>query len=174
MLRIGLASYLKSSGYQRGQKVLDVGCGKGRNARYFDEGYTGIDIDATAIAEARQKHPTKRFEMMSAAKLELPANEFDLVVSTAVFHHLDDQTLISALREMKRVVKPGGKILITDIVLPTQWQLFARILFAVDKGAIIRTIDGLRKLLDQVDPTPTWFSSGRFLIVGSVVTEYQK
>ena len=174
MLRIGLASYLKSSGYQRGQKVLDVGCGKGRNARYFDEGYTGIDIDAAAIAKARKKHPTKHFETMNAAKLALPDNEFDLVVSTAVLHHLDDQTLLSAFREMKRVTKRGGKILITDIVLPGHFQPLARIFFALDKGAIIRTTGELRQLLDQVDPAPTWFSAGRFLIVGSVVTEYQK
>jgi SAM-dependent methyltransferase len=108
--RVQLAESLKPEG-----KVLDVGCGTGRflsslSARYTT---TGVDISAGMLAIAREKGV--QVERASSAELPFDDDSFDLVTTFAVLHHLIDPEVVRAsLREMARVVRPAGAVVVWD------------------------------------------------------------
>lgn len=90
-------------------RVLDFGCGRGADARRLVElGVTqlwGIDISEEAVDRARREVPLGRFEVMDAENLSFSDGQFDLVIGTAILHHLD---LERATAEIHRVLRPGG------------------------------------------------------------------
>lgn len=104
--------------------VLDVGCGTGRLLEraaqtWPDARFTGIDVTPNMIAEARRKHPGDarfRFEIADAAALPLPPESIDVAFSTVSFHHWSDQR--GGVREVARVLRPGGLFVLADIRPP--------------------------------------------------------
>jgi SAM-dependent methyltransferase len=99
-------------------RVLDAGCGSGRNMiELSDLGtVTGIELSETSVALARQRDAG---EIVAGSVLEMPFpdDSFDLAVSLDVIEHLDDD--LTALRELRRTVAPGGALLVT--VPAYQW-----------------------------------------------------
>jgi SAM-dependent methyltransferase len=99
-------------------RILDAGCGSGRNmlelARHGR--VTGIELSETSVALARERGMG---EVIAGSVLEMPfeAGSFDLAASLDVIEHLEDD--IGALRELRRVVTPGGALLVT--VPAYQW-----------------------------------------------------
>jgi SAM-dependent methyltransferase len=99
-------------------RILDAGCGSGRNmvelARHGT--VTGVELSPTSAALARARSIG---EVIEGSVLEMPfaSASFDLAVSLDVIEHLDDD--LAALRELRRVVAPGGALLIT--VPAYQW-----------------------------------------------------
>lgn len=98
----------------KGRRVVDFGCNDGAlSARYLKEGaaqVTGLDIDAQALERARQLRPGIRFLQSGVDLLPLEDQSVDLIVSLAVFEHVAKPEPI--LREMRRVLAPGGHIVI--------------------------------------------------------------
>jgi ubiquinone/menaquinone biosynthesis C-methylase UbiE len=94
-------------------KILEIGCGNGKNMMYRkDFDFYGMDISKKQI-EICQK---KKLNVKLANMNELPydSNSFDYIICIATYHHLDnDNDRKKALYEMNRVLKKGGKILIT-------------------------------------------------------------
>jgi ubiquinone/menaquinone biosynthesis C-methylase UbiE len=108
--RVGLAESLMPGG-----KVLDVGCGTGRFLSALPDRYEafGIDVSAGMLDFARKKG----LEVKQASGDDLPFDDgsFDLVVTFAVLHHLIDPNIVRAsLREMVRVARPGGAVIVWD------------------------------------------------------------
>jgi SAM-dependent methyltransferase len=101
-----------------GARILDAGCGSGRNMVEFGRHgvVTGIELSATSVCLARERHAG---EVVEGSVLEMPFAEdtFDLATSLDVIEHLEDDLL--ALRELRRVVAPGGALLVT--VPAYQW-----------------------------------------------------
>jgi SAM-dependent methyltransferase len=101
-----------------GARILDAGCGSGRNMvelmRYGT--VTGVELSSTSAALARARAAG---EVIEGSVLEMPfaSASFDLAVSLDVIEHLADD--LAALRELRRVVAPGGSLLIT--VPAYQW-----------------------------------------------------
>jgi SAM-dependent methyltransferase len=99
-------------------RVLDAGCGSGRNMIELSHlgTVTGIELSETSVALARQRDAG---EIVSGSVLEMPFpdDSFDLAVSLDVIEHLDDD--LTALRELRRTVAPGGALLVT--VPAYQW-----------------------------------------------------
>jgi SAM-dependent methyltransferase len=99
-----------------GKSFLDVGCGMGRNSywplRYGAARGVAVDVDSRSVAAAR--HTLRAFpqaEVTLASAYDLPfREEFDIVFSIGVLHHLADPR--RALANMVRAVKPGGRVLI--------------------------------------------------------------
>ncbi len=102
-----------------GTRILDAGCGGGRNLVYFlRAGYEifGVDHSAEAISHARRLAaslnpalPAENFLVAAVEQMPLPAGHFDAVISSAVLHFARDTRHFRAmLDEMWRVLKPGG------------------------------------------------------------------
>lgn len=96
-------------------RALDFGCGVGRLTRpladHFDE-VVGVDIAPTMVDLARRYHadrPSCRFEVNPAEDLaRFPSGTFDLVLSLIVLQHVPPATAVGYLRELGRLVAPGG------------------------------------------------------------------
>jgi SAM-dependent methyltransferase len=99
-------------------RILDAGCGSGRNmvelARHGR--VTGIELAEASVSLARERGMG---EVIAGSVLEMPfeADSFDLAASLDVIEHLEDD--LAALRELRRVVAPGGSLLVT--VPAYQW-----------------------------------------------------
>jgi ubiquinone/menaquinone biosynthesis C-methylase UbiE len=109
------------SGAGPGDQVLDVGCNGGYLARIFaarvgEAGQvTGIDPAEPAIEFARRKAPGNcRFIVGEAQDLGLPDRSFDVVASTLAVHHIPEARRPAAFKEMFRVLRPGGTLLVAD------------------------------------------------------------
>jgi SAM-dependent methyltransferase len=107
-------------------RILDAGCGSGRNmvelARYGQ--VTGIELAAASVAAARARGVG---EVIHGSVYELPfaAGSFDLAVSFDVIEHLDDDRL--ALRELHRVVRGDGRLIVTVPAYPWLWSSHDRV-----------------------------------------------
>ena len=115
----------------RGTDALELGCGIGDVAAFLaaERGLRviGADMDAAQIALARARHrerPGLAFVVADAARLEFPAASFDLVVSQNVFHHIPQWR--AAVREIGRVLRPGGHLLWLDLTPPAWLTLLLR------------------------------------------------
>jgi ubiquinone/menaquinone biosynthesis C-methylase UbiE len=107
-----------------GEAVLDVGCGTGSLAIVASRkaGLTGmvcgIDPSPAMIARARSKATKSgidvQFETGVAEALPFPAATFDVVLSTLMLHHLPREVRQQFVREVRRVLKPTGRVLIVD------------------------------------------------------------
>jgi SAM-dependent methyltransferase len=100
-----------------GGLVLDVGCGTGQLAAAIaSEGYNvfGVDLSASMLTKARERGLGGTYAGVTTA-LPFAANSFDLALTVATLHHLETPERVAAtVREMGRVVKPGGHVVLWD------------------------------------------------------------
>jgi ubiquinone/menaquinone biosynthesis C-methylase UbiE len=107
-----------------GGRLLDAGVGTGRNCPFYppDAIVSGIDTSPAMLARAHRRCPNLsaagRLHRMDVTELEFPAGSFDAAVATFLFCVLPDQFQVPALRELGRVVKPGGLIRLLEYVRP--------------------------------------------------------
>jgi ubiquinone/menaquinone biosynthesis C-methylase UbiE len=101
--------------------VLDVGCANGRLIAMLKEKNptllcAGIDISEEMVKLATKRNPSEFFISGSAEALPFKAETFDLLICSASFHHFPHPEIF--LAEARRVLKPGGKLLIAEIHMP--------------------------------------------------------
>jgi ubiquinone/menaquinone biosynthesis C-methylase UbiE len=110
-------------------RVLDIGCGTGTLAietkRKFPNAYVaGLDPDPRALARARKKAARAgvsiRFDQGFSDELPYPNCSFDRVFSSFMFHHLHEEDRARTLREVRRVLVPGGSLHLADVARPEE------------------------------------------------------
>ena len=98
-------------------RILEFGCGCGRTTRYFGDlpvEVAGVDVLPANVAWLRQHLPFGRFETISQTPPTLlPTGMFDLVVAVSTFSYLTEESQFEWLAELRRVVRPGGYLLLT-------------------------------------------------------------
>ena len=103
---------------QAGARVLDVGCGTGEYVHRANElGFTAGGIEpADAMREvAISKNPGASIVSGVATELPYPDESFDLVICIEVLRYLDRSDVRQALRELRRVLRPGGTMFLTMV-----------------------------------------------------------
>ncbi len=110
---------------RNGDKVLDLGCGNGRLYQLFDGmsiDYIGLDASEELIKKAQEKFPEVNFAVGDMRELPFPDDRYDVIYSIAAFHHLDNaEDRLKALSEIRRILKTGGKVVMTNWNLLGQW-----------------------------------------------------
>lgn len=100
-----------------GKSLLDFGCGSGRWADLFAElcsSYCGVDISDEMIAICRSFHPSLLFMSMDGMKIPTDSEMCDFVFVVAVIHHNRHPEQDLLLREISRVIKPGGYLFLFE------------------------------------------------------------
>lgn len=100
-------------------KILDVGCGIGRWTSLLSEMgavMIGIDFSEVMIQKAKENSKPQNIDLryMDVCRLEFPKNVFDIVSSVTVLQHLPLENQEKAIKELCRVTKKGGYILIIE------------------------------------------------------------
>ncbi len=160
-----------------GERVLEVGCGTGEvaqraRARVGPGGQvSGIDPSPDMIAVAQQKaaHAGLRIDYRVAPieALPFPDATFDVVLSSLMMHHLPDDLKSVGLAEVRRVLKPGGRLLIVDFKQPRGWlaTLAMRILF---HGRLAHGFQSLPAILAAAGFAEVKTGTTRFSFLGFV------
>jgi ubiquinone/menaquinone biosynthesis C-methylase UbiE len=118
---------LSLSGAQPGDHVVDIGCGTGYFTRIMAEAVApggsavGVDASRDMIAYARRitRLSNCSFSEGTAEALSAADGSQDVVVTSLMIHHLPEAKRAHAIREMYRVLRPGGRVLIAEFRSPT-------------------------------------------------------
>jgi ubiquinone/menaquinone biosynthesis C-methylase UbiE len=118
---------LKLAGLEAASRILDVGCGTGRLLAHAARReptavLAGVDIDRDSITIARERARNSRarieFHLTSAERMPFVDDSFDAVIVAFVLNGLRKVAETRALREIFRVLKPTGRIIVLDWVHP--------------------------------------------------------
>ena len=96
-----------------GKKILDVGCGTGRDCKYIEQkGYDviGIDISKEMLKIAKEKYPKGKFAIMDMTNIDYPDNTFDGIMANCSLFHIPEELLSQTIESFKRVLKNNGKL----------------------------------------------------------------
>jgi ubiquinone/menaquinone biosynthesis C-methylase UbiE len=144
--------YLRKS-IKQGEKVLDIGCGEGRNILSIidiTDNVVGIDIDQKAVEDTKinlKDYPRVDILLGSATSLPFDDENFDTVIFSMTIVNLDSEKE-KALSEMKRVVKRDGKIILSvysDKALEERRNMYKQVEVPIKSevnGKFIFDIDG--------------------------------
>lgn len=103
-------------------KVLDLCCGSGQATQVlvqYSQDVTGLDASPLSLKRARQNVPQAQYVEAFAEEMPFPSHLFDLVHTSVAMHEMAPQQLQQILREVYRVLKPGGIFTMVDFHRPT-------------------------------------------------------
>ncbi len=139
-----------------GMKVLDVGCGPATILPYLPEvDYTGIDLNEKHIAHAKREFGSRgRFLVGDVTQsLAREAESFDLIIVSALLHHLDDGSARQLLGELCKLAKSGARIITFDCVWLARQNPVAWTLIRLDSGLNVRHASGYLQLVEDLPVT---------------------
>jgi SAM-dependent methyltransferase len=113
--QLRLAAVLDLVEPQPGDRVIDLGCAAGAMSHFLSElgcETVGVDAQAVAIEKARALFPGLQFVVADVAGLPFEDTSFDKAVAADLVEHLADATFDAMLRELRRVLVPGGTVTI--------------------------------------------------------------
>lgn len=135
-------------GPRGGERILDLGCGTGTLAVMLkvaspESEIVGLDADPAALALAREKAESAgvsvAWQQGMVFEPPIEAGAFDVVVSSMVFHHLTTEQKRATASATGRILRPGGRFVLTDFTKPA--------------NAVLRATFGLVRRLDSVETT---------------------
>jgi len=105
-------------------KVLDLCCGSGQATKYlvhYSQDVTGLDMALVSLERARRNVPQAKYLEALAQEMPFPDNQFDLVHTSVAMHEMKHSELQQILKEVYRVLKPGGVFALVDFHKPTNF-----------------------------------------------------
>jgi ubiquinone/menaquinone biosynthesis C-methylase UbiE len=106
-------------------RILDAGVGTGRNFPFYppNSEVVGVDLSPAMLSRAERRLSTAttlvELRQMDVTRLEFPDHSFDAAVATFLFCTLPDELQVAGMRELSRVVKPGGIIRCLEYTRPS-------------------------------------------------------
>lgn len=151
----------RATGIKRGDSALDVACGSGKLTAVLADiagpkgRVVGLDFSPQMLEIARRDHP--ELEFLEGDALHLPFDDASVEASTIAFGLRNLSDPVRGLREMLRVVKPGGRAVVLEFVRPPKnlvgnaYRLYLRTLLPALGGAISGQPAAYKYLSDTVD-----------------------
>jgi SAM-dependent methyltransferase len=122
---------LRAAGLTDDSALVDVGCGSGRlaarlAARGFAGRYLGLDVVPVLVEHARTLAPDFDFAVTDGLTIPAGDAEMDLACFFSVFTHLPFEACFRLLLEARRVVRPGGRVVVSflELALDEHWPIF--------------------------------------------------
>jgi len=174
-----------TSHIKKGQRILDLGCGTGAlTLRAAQKGakVKGIDINPQMLEIAQKQAIKKNFfqniilsEMGVAELGSEKSNDYDVVMSGLCFSELTESELIFTLKEINRILKPGGLLLVTDEVRPK--SILKRILNELLRFPLViitylitqTTIHAIDNLTEKIKESGLLIESARLNNIGNFI-----
>lgn len=141
---------------ERGHRVLDLGCGTATLTLLIKKAYpeaevVGLDGDLRIIKVAKAKVAKAGLDISLVCGLSfaLPYadSSLDRVLSSLLFHHLNGENKVATLREMLRILCPGGRLLIADLGPPDNVLMY---FISLIMGRLEETTDNVMGLLPKM------------------------
>jgi ubiquinone/menaquinone biosynthesis C-methylase UbiE len=133
--------YLAARAPIAGKEVLEVGSGRGGGLRHVAEtmhpaAATGLDFAASAIAFCHKNHAGAPVRYLEGNSMDMPFDgaSFDVVLNVESCHAYRDQAQF--LREVARVLRPGGQLFLVDVRASWNWDLLRQ--WLADAGLVVR------------------------------------
>jgi ubiquinone/menaquinone biosynthesis C-methylase UbiE len=156
---------------QNNETILEFGFGTGQNLILAKKQnpitkFIGVDIDPKvrkiAIHKLENQNITVDLDLYNGVKLPYQDNQFDKIYSCLVFHQLDAETKLNCLKELHRVLKPNGKLIIAD------WGKAQNKLMRFAFG-FVQLLDGFKTTNDNVKGfMPTFITNAGFSNVTTI------
>ncbi len=105
-------------------QVLDLCCGSGQSTKFlvqYSQDVTGLDISPVSLERAKRNVPQAKYVEALAEDIPFPDNHFDLVHTSVAMHEMTPSQLRQILKEVYRVLKPGGVFALVDFHKPTNF-----------------------------------------------------
>ena len=105
-------------------KILDLCCGSGQATRFLvqcSQAVTGLDISPVSLERAQRNVPQAKYVEALAEEMPFPDNQFDFVHTSVAMHEMKPSQLRQIIKEVYRVLKPGGVFALVDFHKPTNF-----------------------------------------------------
>ncbi len=165
--RVRLA-LIDNANIQKSQRILEFGVGTASLSILLKQMHrlsevVGVDVDPEILRIARDKIEKSglslKVEQYDGSILPFADHSFDRVVTCLVLHHLDPAQKRQSLREMRRVLKPGGSLHVADWGKPSNWRM--RMAFYM-----VQMLDGFKTTTENVEgKLPQIFQEAGFFTV---------
>ena len=136
--------------FELGTLICDIGGGTGLNHALLTDhiSYICLDLDLRKLEWYLMNHITGDALQADALKLPLASHSVDVVLCTAVAHHISGNFIDSFFAECGRIIRPGGFFIFLDPIWNPVKRI-GRLLWRYDRGSFPRTAETLFELLDR-------------------------
>jgi ubiquinone/menaquinone biosynthesis C-methylase UbiE len=133
-----------------GAKVLDIGCGVGLLHPYLVKSVgnlAGADVSGSSIEIARRNNPGVDYSVYDGTALPYPDGAFDCALAVTVMHHVPPEQWPAFMREAKRVVRPGGQVIVIEHNPLNPATVWAVKRAPMDENAVLLSASKVRELM---------------------------
>lgn len=149
-INLFIINKLKNEFDFKNKKILDFGCGIGSSSYIFGpDNYLGIDCDPKRINYAKILYEDYIFATMHDLNIPVPESSVDYILVFSVLHHIPYEDLPLYLMEFKRVLKPGGKVIVNEPCFISNCNFSNLFMKLLDRGKFIQDEDGYVKLFSR-------------------------
>jgi len=135
------------------ETVLEIGCGTGQFQKYFVSNanfYAAIDINLEYLNHCSKIDRRPHFALSTSVYLPFKSHMFNTVFALFMLHHLSDDEMLGTLSEVRRCLKPNGKLILVEPFRDQRrWDWFGKLLVRFDRGRWIRHRDKFEHMLRQ-------------------------
>jgi len=148
-------------------RILDIGCGTGEYVAHIKKycknfEYHGFDSELSYIEHAKKMNagnPRIHFyHQILTEEMVTEFNQFDIVIATALMHHLDDSEVTALLKLALKCLKPGGRLVTYDPAKYEKMTFMEKFFVKYDRGRSIRFEEEYLALVKSVFPKSDKFS----------------